>query len=29
VIVDREGAGGALKFIVEPGEGSKRDAAAA
>jgi ATP-dependent Clp protease ATP-binding subunit ClpB len=29
VIVDREGARGALKFVVEPGEGSKRDAAAA
>jgi ATP-dependent Clp protease ATP-binding subunit ClpB len=29
VIVDREGAHGALKFVVEPGEGSKRDAAAA
>jgi ATP-dependent Clp protease ATP-binding subunit ClpB len=29
VIVDREGARGALNFIVEPGEASKRDAAAA
>jgi hypothetical protein len=29
VLVDREGARGALKFVVQPGEGSKRDAAAA
>ncbi|HKX49962.1 MAG TPA: hypothetical protein VJQ48_05955, partial [Candidatus Binatia bacterium] len=29
VLVDREGARGALRFIVEPGEPSKRDAAAA
>jgi ATP-dependent Clp protease ATP-binding subunit ClpB len=29
VLVDREGARGALKFVVEPGEPSKRDAAAA
>jgi ATP-dependent Clp protease ATP-binding subunit ClpB len=29
VLVDREGARGALKFSVEPGEPSKRDAAAA
>ena len=29
VLVDREGARGALKFIVEPGEGATRDAAAA
>jgi ATP-dependent Clp protease ATP-binding subunit ClpB len=29
VVVDREGAPGALKFIVKPGEASKPDAAAA
>jgi ATP-dependent Clp protease ATP-binding subunit ClpB len=29
VLVDREGARGALKFVVQPGEGANRDAAAA